>query len=159
MPDSVLEPTIPGLYVLPDFVSEAEEAALLSSIDAHPWHKLLRRKVQHYGYEFVYGANNIDPHKKIGEMPEFVTQDMRDRIEALLRGFAFDKDGYAVQKERALQEEIKVDGDYFEQHGFFDQLTINNYETGQGIPPHVDTHSPFEEVINNIYDSLDFCGA
>lgn len=30
--------------------------------------------------------------------------------------------------------------------GFFDQLTVNDYTPGQGIPPHVDTHSPFEEV-------------
>jgi alkylated DNA repair protein alkB family protein 8 len=28
----------------------------------------------------------------------------------------------------------------------FDQLTLNDYMPGQGIPPHVDTHSPFEEV-------------
>jgi alkylated DNA repair dioxygenase AlkB len=28
----------------------------------------------------------------------------------------------------------------------FDQLTVNDYMPGQGIPPHVDTHSPFEEV-------------
>jgi alkylated DNA repair protein alkB homolog 8 len=25
----------------------------------------------------------------------------------------------------------------------FDQLTLNDYLPGQGIPPHVDTHSPF----------------
>ena len=28
----------------------------------------------------------------------------------------------------------------------FDQCTVNDYMPGQGIPPHVDTHSPFEEV-------------
>ena len=27
--------------------------------------------------------------------------------------------------------------------GYFDQLTVNDYMPGQGIPPHVDTHSPF----------------
>ncbi len=27
----------------------------------------------------------------------------------------------------------------------FDQLTINDYFAGNGIPPHFDTHSPFEE--------------
>lgn len=30
--------------------------------------------------------------------------------------------------------------------GNFDQLTINNYKPGDGIPPHIDTHSPFEDV-------------
>jgi len=28
----------------------------------------------------------------------------------------------------------------------FDQLTINDYFAGDGIPAHFDTHSPFEEV-------------
>ncbi|XP_056906672.1 alkylated DNA repair protein alkB homolog 8 isoform X2 [Takifugu flavidus] len=28
-----------------------------------------------------------------------------------------------------------------------DQLTVNQYESGQGIPPHIDTHSAFEETI------------
>lgn len=28
-----------------------------------------------------------------------------------------------------------------------DQITVNIYEPGQGIPPHVDTHSAFEESI------------
>jgi alkylated DNA repair protein alkB family protein 8 len=27
----------------------------------------------------------------------------------------------------------------------FDQMTINDYFPGDGIPPHFDTHSPFEE--------------
>ena len=38
------------------------------------------------------------------------------------------------------------------QFGNFDQLTINDYNPGDGIPPHVDSHSPFEDVkfrINN----------
>lgn len=30
--------------------------------------------------------------------------------------------------------------------GYFDQMTANDYMPGQGIPPHVDTHSPFQEV-------------
>jgi len=32
----------------------------------------------------------------------------------------------------------------------FDQLTLNDYLPGQGIPPHVDTHSPFEEVFASL---------
>ena len=28
----------------------------------------------------------------------------------------------------------------------FDQITVNDYFAGDGIPPHFDTHSPFEEV-------------
>jgi len=39
------------------------------------------------------------------------------------------------------------DDNYFAKSGGeFDQLTLNDYLPGQGIPPHVDTHSPFEEI-------------
>ncbi|XP_077154522.1 tRNA (carboxymethyluridine(34)-5-O)-methyltransferase ALKBH8 isoform X4 [Ranitomeya variabilis] len=31
-----------------------------------------------------------------------------------------------------------------------DQLTINQYEPGQGIPPHIDTHSAFEDEITSL---------
>ena len=33
-----------------------------------------------------------------------------------------------------------------DEQGSFDQLTVNEYLPGAGIPPHCDSHSPFEEV-------------
>lgn len=44
---------------------------MIESIDKNEWIKLLNRRVQHYGYEFVYGANNIDKNKYIGPFPSF----------------------------------------------------------------------------------------
>ncbi len=35
---------------------------------------------------------------------------------------------------------------FIEKYGNFDQLTINDYTPGEGIPPHVDSHSPFEDL-------------
>jgi hypothetical protein len=37
---------------------------------------------------------------------------------------------------------------FYESFGNFDQLTINDYNPGDGIPPHVDSHSPFEDVLS-----------
>jgi len=51
---------IPGLYVWDDFITEEEEKEMLKSIDAGKWTKLLNRRVQHFGYEFKYGTNNVD---------------------------------------------------------------------------------------------------
>ena len=41
-----------------------------------------------------------------------------------------------------MQEESK-EANVLDKFGYFDQLTVNDYMPGQGIPPHVDTHSPF----------------
>jgi len=35
---------------------------------------------------------------------------------------------------------------FYKQFGGMDQLTINDYSPGDGIPPHTDSHSPFEDV-------------
>lgn len=45
---------IPGLELIPDFVTEEEETALLTEIDSLPWNQLARRRVQHYGKVFDY---------------------------------------------------------------------------------------------------------
>ncbi|KAJ8410812.1 hypothetical protein AAFF_G00187690 [Aldrovandia affinis] len=115
----------PGLKVLEDFVSAEEEAALLEAID---WtaqsdtvtvqKALKHRRVKHYGYEFRYDNNNVDKDKPLpGGLPQF--------CDTVL--------------ERCLREN-HIDAT-------LDQLTINQYEPGQGIPPHVDTHSAFEDTI------------
>lgn len=49
-----------------------------------------------------------------------------------------------------IGEKITKENSYFEKYGMFDQLTLNDYMPGQGIPPHVDTHSPFEEVFASL---------
>ena len=68
---------IPGLYIFNDFVNEQEEQQIVKGLDEgegeHKWQKLLNRRVQHYGYEFKYGTNNVDLEKSIGTMPEFLT--------------------------------------------------------------------------------------
>ena len=51
--------------------------------------------------------------------------------------------------EESKEEENKF-GDVFSKNGYFDQLTVNDYMPGQGIPPHVDTHSPFQEVFASL---------
>jgi alkylated DNA repair dioxygenase AlkB len=41
---------------------------------------------------------------------------------------------------------FNLDKSFYDMFGNFDQLTINNYKPGDGIPPHIDTHSPFEDM-------------
>lgn len=114
-----------GLVLVEDFVSPEEEALLLASIDWSSTYDqdtaqkaLKHRRVKHYGFEFRYDNNNVDKDKPL---PADLPAESMPVLERCLRS------GY-----------ISV---------MPDQLTVNQYESGQGIPPHVDTHSAFEDTI------------
>jgi alkylated DNA repair dioxygenase AlkB len=63
-------------------------------------------------------------------------------IEGKLKGFTFNAQQEVITKLDEKSEEVT----FLDKYGSFDQLTVNDYMPGQGIPPHVDTHSPFEEI-------------
>jgi hypothetical protein len=71
-PNANYKVDIKGLYVIDDFITEEEEDKLIKIIDDQKWNKLSNRRVQHYGYEFIYGSNNINKNNKVGELPEFL---------------------------------------------------------------------------------------
>ena len=107
----------PGLDIIPDFVTPNEESELLQCFN---WEEkstatersLKHRQVKHYGYEFSYVTNDIDP-----EAP------LEDRIPDLCQTLV-------VQRALAAgHTDVEPD-----------QLTVNRYLPGQGIPAHVDTH-------------------
>jgi alkylated DNA repair protein alkB family protein 8 len=54
-----------------DILTKEEEAELLVKIDEGKWEKLNNRRVQHHGYEFKYGRNQIDKDDRQGEIPHF----------------------------------------------------------------------------------------
>ncbi|XP_014444264.2 alkylated DNA repair protein alkB homolog 8 isoform X2 [Tupaia chinensis] len=131
-----LDPPVlpPGLTVIEEMISFDDEKRLLESINwtedtdnencglfssLHTVQKSLKhRRVKHFGYEFCYENNNVDRDKPLpGGLP--------DICDSILEKWL--KEGYIKYKP--------------------DQLTINQYEPGQGIPPHIDTHSAFEDEI------------
>ncbi|XP_035011135.1 alkylated DNA repair protein alkB homolog 8 [Hippoglossus stenolepis] len=114
-----------GLVLVEDFVSPEEEALLLAAIDWSSTNDdvtaqkaLKHRRVKHYGFEFRYDNNNVD---KDNPLPAGLPEECLPVLERCVRN------GH-----------INI---------MPDQLTINQYESGQGIPPHVDTHSAFEDTI------------
>lgn len=155
-PDSSYEHDIAGLYIVDDFVSEEESQSIKTWLDSKDWIKLMNRRVQHYGYEFVYGANNVNKNEKIREMPHLEDEAMNNlnnHINDVLKGFYIQENNEALRvydhEKKPLVEDISISEglkNYFDEIGEFDQLTVNDYIPGQGIPPHIDTHSPFEEV-------------
>ncbi|KAK0162923.1 hypothetical protein PV327_006651 [Microctonus hyperodae] len=110
-----------GLELIEEFITIEEESRLLNSIN---WDnncdvssELKHRNVKHFGYEFRYDINTVDPDQPIAPIP--------DDYKFLLDLFQKNNCG---------------------NHNY-DQLTINRYLPGQGIPPHIDTHSAFEDSI------------
>lgn len=113
-----------GLIVMPDFVSEQEESELLKSISEDGGSTesgtLKHRKVKHFGYAFLYGSNNVDPSKPLEQPIPSACDILWPRLES-----------------------NSTTWDWITP----DQLTVNEYEPGHGIPPHVDTHSAFLDPI------------
>lgn len=98
-----------GLIIINDFVSADEERILLEAIrmSEEPLENnlLKHRRVKHFGYEFLYGINNVDPEKPLEENIPVECDTLWKRLE--------DK----VPDRLALVP---------------DQLTVNIYESGQG---------------------------
>lgn len=107
-----------GLVLIKNFISEAEESALMSLLVNDDTSNMKHRKVKHYGYEFRYDINNVDKDKPIEKIPSECD-------------FVFER----LKSVEFLRDFIP------------DQLTINDYQPGQGIPPHIDTHSAFEDPL------------
>uniref|UniRef100_A0A8C8ZDF4 tRNA (carboxymethyluridine(34)-5-O)-methyltransferase ALKBH8 n=1 Tax=Prolemur simus TaxID=1328070 RepID=A0A8C8ZDF4_PROSS len=115
----------PGLMVIEEIISSEDEKMLFESVD---WTKdtdnqnfqksLKHRRVKHFGYEFHYESNNVDKDEPLpGGLPDICNSILEKWV----------KEGYIKHKP--------------------DQLTINQYEPGHGIPAHIDTHSAFEDEI------------
>eukprot|EP00762_Andalucia_godoyi_P005202 ANDGO_03949.mRNA.1 Uncharacterized protein L905 len=117
------EISVPGLVLIPDFVSEALEAVLIQTFDENPWTDLLGRRVQHYIRSFDYRTRYASV--VADGLPMFPgLQDVLDMI--------------------------ANDHSYQRPWDVADQVTVNDYEPGHGIPPHVDTVDAFEDCIISI---------
>lgn len=116
----------PGLILKKDLISENYEKQLLELAnwdyqDLKAENTLKHRRVKHFGYEFKYGINNVDPDNPL---PERIPKEC---------------DAILLQLQR-----LGLISHYP------DQLTINQYLPGQGIPPHIDTPSAFEDGIVSV---------
>lgn len=69
------DPSIPsGLTIIPDWITRDEEALLSREIDSLPWDTTLRRRVQHYGFQFKYSQLNVDADARVRDFPNTVKQ-------------------------------------------------------------------------------------
>ena len=99
---------VPGLAYVPDFLDEDHERHLTDWIDRQEWSNELKRRVQHYGWRYDYGAREVDASMRLGPLPQE------------LAGLA----------ERLFRENLVP--------RIPDQVIVNEYEADQGITPHID---------------------
>ncbi|XP_065207939.1 alkylated DNA repair protein alkB homolog 8 [Planococcus citri] len=110
-----------GLILIDDFISGTEEQLLLDMVHddfKNTSNTLKHRLVRHYGYEFDYNTNNVNKSNKCEDIPSKYS-------------FLIER----IQNHEKLKNWVP------------NQITINCYQPGQGIPFHVDTHSAFDDYI------------
>ncbi|KAI8924125.1 hypothetical protein BC831DRAFT_466940 [Entophlyctis helioformis] len=120
--------SVPGLSLVPEFVTKDEEQILLANAEAAGrsgrWESLSQRRVQHFGFRFDYPLNDIDR-----AAIDVDADTEQHRRQAVLPDWA----GPVLDRYTSL----------FPQHQKPDQLTINHYVPGGGIAPHTDRHTSF----------------
>mmetsp|Transcript_36966 Transcript_36966/g.56626 ORF Transcript_36966/g.56626 Transcript_36966/m.56626 type:complete len:172 (+) Transcript_36966:264-779(+) len=116
---------IDGLHVYPEFFTTEEEEMMISAIDQEKWTKLLNRKVQHYGFEFKYGTNDVDVDARMGEFPAFCDP-LMPRFENLLGDFSVNAEdaskaeGDQPHLQAKFQDDKEGSKSYFSHFGKFD---------------------------------------
>lgn len=106
-----------GLRLYPDFIDHRTEKSLIEHIDSSQWLNDLSRRVQHYGFKYDYRARKIDNSFYLGKLPNWLNEVAKS---------IFDKSFI----------------DFIP-----DQAIINEYESGQGIAPHIDCEPCFGDTI------------
>lgn len=116
-----------GLIYLDNFITESyateiEDFITKNNEDSENQEvNLKKRRVKHYGYDFRYGTSDCDETKPL--------TDPANRMPVILNDLF----------EKMLNEKLI--------HVIPDQMTVNFYEPGQGIPPHTDNTTAFDEYI------------
>lgn len=166
-------PSIPGLLLIKDFITEEEEADLLKYIYEKPWSAQLTRKVQHYGIAFDYITRSTKDQADLAKaIVEAETTAASPSAESLslpveegspLYNFAKRATNFGVVGDAGntvlntktydapvpfslFKSEFQTSPEYPE----IDQITVNEYPPGKGISAHIDTHSSFQDGIMSL---------
>lgn len=102
---------IAGLIVVPDLLTEDLEKSLLQEFDQDDlWQEQISsRRTQHFGYAYDYKIQGAEYDRPIGTLPNSIAKLVE-----------------LMQQTGAISE-------------IPNQATLQEYDPGQGIPPHIDT--------------------
>jgi len=61
---------VPGLIIIPEFIDQYQHDWLLKKIDSQPWDNSLKRRTQHYGWQYRYNRRPLNKSRDyLGELP------------------------------------------------------------------------------------------
>lgn len=113
------ENPLPGLYLWKNFLTIPQENDLWTRTYQQPWNHTLKRKTQHYGYEYAYSSRHLQKaEQEIPDWLHFIIQQAMEKVKLL---------GIVLK--------------------FPDQAIINEYEPGQGIAHHIDDQRWFDDTV------------
>lgn len=115
-------PDVDGLFLQKDFVTAEQEKSIIGELDGKVWSTKLKRRTQHYGYEYDYTNKGADLKSRVVD-PLSTCQWI---------------DGIATVISPLFPNEIKPD-----------QCIVNEYTREQGIAAHTDSPK-FGPVIASI---------
>lgn len=126
-------PTIPGLYILSNFIDDVEEEKLKRGASGGTWdsvggNPVKSRRIQHYGYRYNYKSRSVTEKDYLGSLPEW-SNPIEERI-----------------KEIPIIKDLQSKGP--------NQLIVNEYKPGQGIAWHTDAKSFGDPIV-----TLSTCGS
>jgi len=99
---------IPGLTYIPQYLDADEQTQLLNIVNQQEWSIRAKRRIQHYGYRYDYEQGVFVSSSYLGALPDWA--------EKLANRLVSDRLMAVVP----------------------DQLIVNEYQAGQGIPSHRD---------------------
>ena len=80
---------INGLYYFNNFISDQEEKDLIQFIDNQEWNTSLKRRTQHYGYNYNYDSTKLTPANTIPDTFKQIIEKF-DSID-ILKDYKFDQ--------------------------------------------------------------------
>ncbi len=121
---------IPGLHVIEDFITKEEEEKYLSVFDGEgaQWEDGISRRVQHYGFPFNYRTLMLDYNRPVAPIPKPMCDHLIERMLSV---------GRKMEKDNKHEDDEAIDAMPLS------QMTVNEYEPGQGIASHIDTFNCF----------------
>ncbi|OJJ50326.1 hypothetical protein ASPZODRAFT_58333 [Penicilliopsis zonata CBS 506.65] len=118
-----------GLFWQDDFITPEHETQLLSIFRSLDWPDRSGRLALHYGYTFDYTTFGVDPNVPFIPFPEWL-------IPLIPKVPQHNDKNQTSQASQASQEVGRPP----------DQVCLQYYPPGSGIPPHVDAHGAWDEL-------------